>query len=87
MKVRRGNVILDVKDDLKEYYLQRGYDIITAGGNVKQAAIPSDLATLQKAYVDHVAKIAELEKQLATVNNDSKKVTGRGRKNGNISEL
>lgn len=62
--VKRANVILNIKDDQVRDYLDKGYSVVSAGGKVLQQAIPTDINVLRKAYVDHVARIAQLEKQL-----------------------
>lgn len=60
-KVERGNVILRVDDKDVQRYLLLGYNVIDEDGRVVKSAIPTDLRTLQKAYVDDKARIAELE--------------------------
>ena len=64
-RVQRGNVILRVSDDEVQRYLNMGYDLTTPTGKVIQSAIPNDLGTLQTAYIDHTARIAELEAEIA----------------------
>ena len=60
-QVRRANVVLTVKDSEINNYLDMGYDVIDEYGRVEKAAIPTDLATLRKAYQDQSASIARLE--------------------------
>lgn len=64
-RVQRGNVVLTVKDDEVQRYLQLGYDLTNPAGEVVKSAIPTDYATLQKLYLDHIAKITELENTVA----------------------
>lgn len=66
-RIRRANVLLDVKDDEVGYYLNLGYDLLDDKGQVMQSAIPNDLHTLQKHYVDSNKKIAELETAIANL--------------------
>jgi predicted translin family RNA/ssDNA-binding protein len=61
----RGNVILKVRDDEVQRYLQLGYNIVDESGRVIKAAIPTDFRTLQRAYVENTEKIAELENTVA----------------------
>lgn len=62
--VQRENVILQVPEEWVDRYLDQGYCVIDRFGNVIKASIPTDLGLLQKAYVEHTQKIAELEKQI-----------------------
>lgn len=62
--VQRANVILDVPEEWVDRYLDEGYDVIDDKGNVIKKSIPRDLGTLQKAYMDHVRKIEELESEI-----------------------
>jgi len=64
-RVQRGNVVLNVAEDEVSRYLQLGYDLTSTDGTVLQAAIPHDYSTLQKLYLDHTAKISELEDTIA----------------------
>lgn len=68
IKVRRGNVILRVPEYQKQEYLAKGFDVITEDGKVLEATVPSDVNTLKRAYVKHLAKIKELEEKLAQAN-------------------
>lgn len=64
-RVTRGNVVLHVKDDEVQHYLQLGYNVTTPMGKVLQASVPSDIATLQRHFVDSNAKISMLEAEIA----------------------
>lgn len=63
--VRHGNVFLDISPEAVEKYMAKGFDIVDERGNVIKECIPSDVNSLRAAYDKHVAKIAELEKQVA----------------------
>ena len=63
--VKRANVVLNVRDYEVERYKNEGYDVIDEAGNIIEATIPTDLNTLQKAYVDSVEKIKKLEAEIA----------------------
>ena len=43
----------------------KGYNVIDEKGKVLKEAIPSDIGTLRKCYVEHLNKIAELEARIA----------------------
>ena len=64
-RIRRANVLLDVKDDEVGYYLGLGYDLLDEAGNVVKSSIPNDLATLQKHFVDSAKTISALESEIA----------------------
>lgn len=63
--VRRLNVILDVNDADVEHYMALGYDVVDNRGNIVRATMPTDVATLQKCYREHIQKIEALEKKVA----------------------
>ena len=63
--VRRANVILRVSPEQKQEYLNKGFDVIDdTTGAVKEATVPMDVNVLKKAYVEHMAKIKELEDEI-----------------------
>lgn len=62
--VQRANTILQVPEEWVDRYIDQGYDVLDSNGKVIQKSIPKDLGTLQKAYVEHTAKIKELEKEI-----------------------
>lgn len=64
-RVQRGNVVLRVAEDEVSRYLQLGYDLTSDDGNIIQPAIPHDFSTLQRLYLEHTAKITELESMVA----------------------
>lgn len=76
--VKRANVVLEVKDDSVPYYLNLGYDVIDNNGNVVQKAIPNDLGTLRKFYVEAKEKIEKLEARIAEL--EAVEPVKRGRK-------
>lgn len=76
--VKRANVVLEVKDDAVPYYLNLGYDVIDNNGKVVQEAIPSDLGTLRKFYVEAKEKIEKLEARIAEL--EAVEPVKRGRK-------
>lgn len=78
--VKRANTILDISNSQLDYYLNQGYDVIDEMGRVIQASVPTDVGTLQKAYLDHTNEIeamsAEIEKlkaQIETLTTSRKK--------------
>ena len=65
VRIERGNVVLKVQEHEVQRYLKLGYNVTDNAGNVLQEAIPNDLGTLQKYYVEHKKKIEELESIVA----------------------
>ena len=64
VKVERGNVVLNVKDDVVDHYLALGYNVVDEQGRIIKTAIPTSLGALQAAYVANQAKIADLEAEI-----------------------
>ena len=66
-KVRRGNVSLRVSKNEVSKYFDMGYDVYSLNGKLIKRAVPKDLATLQKAFVDNQVKIAQLEDEVKSL--------------------
>ena len=64
-RVQRANVILQVADHEVARYMSMGYNLIDSGGAVLKEAVPNNLGVLRAAYLEHTARIKELEAQLA----------------------
>lgn len=73
IRVQRANVILDIRPDEKERYMEQGYSVIDAkSGKVLEAAIPSDpnhlkmmISELKKELLAKDEEIADLKSKLA----------------------
>lgn len=63
-KVRKANVILTIKDDQVQRYVDRGFDVIGENGDVIQQSVPKDAASLGQAYKKHIAEIAALKAEI-----------------------
>ena len=61
VRIERGNVVLKVQEHEVQRYLKLGYNVTDSTGKVLQEAIPNDLGTLQRHYIEHKKKIEELE--------------------------
>lgn len=72
-QVRRANVILEVKDEQVQYYLNKGYDVVDTAGNIVQKCVPRDVQTLQQAFVEHERIIAELQEQIKVLSQKKQK--------------
>lgn len=64
VRIERGNVVLDVKEDAVEHYMALGYNVIDEQGRIVKTAVPTHLGTLQAAFVRSEAKIADLEARI-----------------------
>lgn len=67
VKVKQGNVVLRVDPDEVKKYFNMGYDVYGADGKIAKRAIPKDVPSLQKAFLDHEAEIAKLKEEIATL--------------------
>ena len=47
IKVQRANVVLDVRPDQKEYYMEKGFSVIDDKGKVIEEAISDDVGALK----------------------------------------
>ena len=72
VRIERGNVVLKVQEHEVQRYLLLGYSVTDDTGKVLQSAIPNDLGTLQRCYVEHKAKIDELEAIVAKLTAENK---------------
>ena len=61
VRIERGNVVLKVHEHEVQRYLTLGYNVTDDAGNVLKEALPNDLGTLQRYYMEHKKKIEELE--------------------------
>lgn len=72
VRIERGNVVLKVQEHEVQRYLTLGYSVTDDTGKVLQSAIPNDLGTLQRCYVESKAKIDELEAIIAKLTAENK---------------
>ena len=61
VRIERGNVVLKVQEHEVQRYLKLGYNVTDETGKVLKEALPNDLGTLQRCYVEHKKRIEELE--------------------------
>lgn len=64
MLAEMGNVVITIDEEDMQYYLNRGYDIKDDKCNLIKKAIPRDLASLEKAYIEHEAEIERLKAEI-----------------------
>jgi hypothetical protein len=61
VRIERGNVVLKVQEHEVQRYLNLGYNVTDNTGKVLREAIPNDIGTLQRHYLESKKKIEELE--------------------------
>ena len=61
VRIERGNVVLKVQEHEVQRYLKLGYNVTDDNGTILKEAIPNDMGTLQKHYVESKKRIEELE--------------------------
>ena len=61
VRIERGNVVLKVQEYEVQRYLKLGYNVTDDEGKILKEALPNDLGTLQRFYVEHKKRIEELE--------------------------
>lgn len=61
--VEKGNVVLTVKDDETEHYLELGYNVVDNSGNIIRECVPTDVGALRVAYTAHKKEIEALKKE------------------------
>ena len=65
VRIERGNVVLRVQEYEVPRYLKLGYNVTDDNGAIIQEAVPNDVGTLQKHYVESKKRIEELESIVA----------------------
>lgn len=71
--VQRANVVLQIAEEQLDYYMNQGFSVIDAEGNVIKSGVPKNVGTLQKAFIDHTKRIEELEKELEALKSKPKR--------------
>ena len=67
IKVVKGNVVLRVDDSMLNHYVNKGYTAKTLDGEVIKEAIPSDAASLRKAYLQGREEIGSLKAEIESL--------------------
>ena len=60
IKVRRDNVVLSIDEFQKERYLNRGFSVIDANGEVVEKTTPRTLAALKSTCGEQAKQIEEM---------------------------
>lgn len=71
VRIERGNVVLKVEEYEVARYLKLGYNVTDETGKVLTEALPNDVGTLQKHYVEHKKRIEELESIVAKLTEEN----------------
>ena len=69
IRIQRANVVLDIRKDNLEYYMEKGYNQVDLLGNVVTSAIPQDVNFLKTSYERDKQQIADLQKVVKDQNN------------------
>lgn len=66
IRVRRANVILDIRPDEKARYMEMGYSVIdTNTGKVIEEALSNDVNTLRTEVISLRKALSEKDKEIA----------------------
>ena len=71
VRIERGNVVLKVQEHEVQRYLNMGYNVTDDNGNILKEAIPNDVGTLQKHYLESKKRIEELEAIVAKLTEEN----------------
>ena len=71
VRIERGNVVLKVQDYEVPRYLKLGYNVTDDEGKILKEALPNDVGTLQRFYVEHKKRIEELEAIVAKLTTEN----------------
>lgn len=71
IKVVKGNVVLRVPDDKLDFYVNKGYTAKTLDGQILKEAIPSDVSSLRKAYIQGSQEIKTLKQKIASLTEEN----------------
>lgn len=64
IKVQRANVVLDVRPDQKEYYMEKGFSVIDDKGKVIEEAISDDVGALKNQIKNLKEQIAKKDAEI-----------------------
>lgn len=66
IRVRRANVVLDIRPDEKARYMEMGYSVIDANtGKVIEEALSNDVNTLRTEVISLRKVLAEKDREIA----------------------
>lgn len=80
----KGNRVRQIAEPDIDRFVEKGYTIIDEKGTVIKETIPTDMATLKLAYINHIEEIANLKAEIeqlksvkaeATTKKSTKKVS------------
>lgn len=65
IRVQRANVILDIRPEEKERYMEQGYSVIDENGKVLEAALSNDVNALRTEVLKLRKELAEKDAEIA----------------------
>ena len=63
----QGNRVRQIQESEIQRYVEQGYTITDGRGTVIKETVPTDMASLRTAYVEHTDEIKKLKAQIATL--------------------
>ena len=70
IKVVKGNVVLRVKESEMDFYVNKGYTAKTLDGEIIKESIPTDMASLKKAFLRYRDLAKSLEEKVKSLEAD-----------------
>ena len=64
---QKGNQVTKIEENQIASLLEQGFNIIDEKGSVLHRAVPTDLLSLKRAYVDNMRRIKELEEEVKSL--------------------
>lgn len=86
VKVRKGNVVMTIKESEVSRYIDLGYDVIDNNGNILQKSIPNDIVALKTAYKQHLEEIKALTEEIRVLKEETQKKTTKAKKSDKAQE-
>ena len=78
--IQRANVILEVKDDQVDRFVNEGYDVIDMNtGKIITKSVPRDITGLTRAYNEHTEEIKRLKEENAKLTSEIKKLKSKSK--------
>ena len=71
IRIRRANVVLDIRPEDKDRYMEQGYSVIDDKGNVLEEALPKDVNELQKMVKELREELVQKDKEIEALKKKS----------------
>lgn len=67
IRIRRANVVLDIRPEDKDRYMEQGFSVIDTKGNVLEEAMPKDVLELQRMVTELRTEIEKKDKEIESL--------------------